>query len=313
MNASLAILLVLLLTASYSYAEDGTDTKASGGVPKSVLEALGLGSLVVDAAEEVPEDTPADGPVAASPDDAGRPLSAESEAHAAQAAAKQAASREAVAKEAAAQEAAAKTAADVEATKQRLAALEQEAAQAEADSQQAQQQLVDAQTAAQAAEKTAAQALQSIAAFAAEGQVVADEYNTQSNLVKGLSTVHGELNKLAETSGDAGIVKLQTDVGKLLADRQQSHADMKQVLTDKVQQFSDLKTSLLAAQRDAEEKRNAVDAAEADAAQRAAALDAAREQLRTALLTPPGPRDDLPQAEPDSAEPSATASATTPD
>lgn len=260
MRTQIASVAAICILAALAHAEPAPQT-AGRAVPKSVLEQLGLGDLVVMPTEDYPSDVPdsptespepklSKAPVAApSPDkevaEARRKRIAEATADVEAVGGEVETAREVVLK-----------------AKSDLALAKQAVSQRTSDLAQSRGDVETARASAEAVNQKVAKAAQRGAALSAEGQEMALVFTAQNDLIARLGPVHEELKKVADKFNDSDVAATEAGLAKLLAGKQEENGKRKAVLTVKAREFEEAKQRLRAAQHEAEQKQKEVSLAE---------------------------------------------------
>ncbi|NQT12259.1 MAG: hypothetical protein HQ582_05900 [Planctomycetes bacterium] len=253
MRTQITSVTAICILAALAHAEPAPQT-AGRAVPKSVLEQLGLGDLVVMPTEDYPSDVPdspaespeaklSKAPVAApSPDkevaEARRKRIVEATADVEAVGGEVETAREVVLK-----------------AESDLALAKQAVSQRTSDLTQARGDVETARASAEAVNQKVAKATQRAAALSAEGQEMALVFTAQNDLIASLGPVHKELRKVAEKFNDSDVAATEAGLARLLAGKQEENGKRKEVLIVKVREYEEAKQSLRAVQHEAEQKQ----------------------------------------------------------
>jgi len=260
MGTQIASVTALCILASLAQAEAASGP-AARAVPKSVLEELGLGDLVVLPSEDHPSDVPDS---AMEPPDArvykatAAPAPPNKELVEARQKLVAAATTDAEAtgsKVETAKEAVSKAESD-------LALARQAVSQGVSDLAQAQRDVAAAQASAEAVNERGAKTIERVNALATEGQEMTVVFKTQSDLIARLGPIQEELKKVADEFNDSEVAAAEAGLEELLSGKQRENARKKELLTAKAREYEDAKQSLLAAQNEAQQKQKDVSLAE---------------------------------------------------
>ena len=305
MGIRFSSLLALVLISTFVYAQSNNNP-SDGTVPQSVLEALGLSDLVqspTDNGPVAPSQTAPQPDGSTAPDDeAGSPTpdqttpEPDSSADSSTAAIPTAATTAplptvnpiAEAMEAAAREAElealraliAEKTADLEQAERQAAAADSAVVQRVAEAKQLQQELADARAAVDNVEQQVADLTAQAVALSEEGTALSKTFTSHGTLIERLAPVHAELKKVSAASDDPGVSQIESDLSKLVSDKQNAHAELQRELLAKSQAFEAAKDRLFAAHRDAEATREAFNAAATRLNTAAAAVEAAQALAR---------------------------------
>ncbi|MFH1920078.1 MAG: hypothetical protein ABIP48_09360 [Planctomycetota bacterium] len=260
MRTQITSVAAFCILASLAHAETAPGP-AGRAVPKSVLEELGLGDLVVIPTEDHPADVPdsvpeprepkVDEPTVAAPSpdkkltEARKKLVVEATAHVEMVVNKMEMAREAVLK-----------------AKSDLALAKQAVSQGTSDLARARRDVEAAQATVEAVNQKIAKAMQRAAALLEEGKEMATVFAAQSDLIARLGPIQKELRKVADKFNDSEVAAAEAGLANVLTGKEEENAKREEALTAKAREFENAKQTLLAARRETEQKQKEVTLAE---------------------------------------------------